>query len=782
MKFSIFNNGRSAKSGRECTAELFDTMTSSSTIIETQNSIIKALDNGDEESYKKLKCFLPAVTWQAYFADGERKAAKAVPSGLFMLDFDHVGEKMEDLKKACYDNREACDIVMMNYTASKQGLRLVAKCQPQHNNIKEAQEWLWECCGAKELGIDYDHNCFDWARCDFRPHESYVLYVNYKGIFEDEPKHVFALTYDEAGQYQIPDPNENDPSASSENNGNESAPKTPQVLVTTYKGVPLKEIAFEWLEANGGVPLPGTRNAVLYKLARSIRYICDFNVASIIAAIPHCGLGREEMNSIATNAVKAMRGKDIPQDIEDAVERCLINHMMEGMPDEGEDDSYLELTDTTKIPPLPPIFKQWYDCAPDDFKVPCVIIQLPILGTLASKLRAEYFDGNMHSPSFQVSLEAPQASGKSFMRNIVNYEMRNLKEQDQASREKERAYQEKVKELKMLNMKVTKTNKDEVLGQKPQVLIRYLPPTMSITEMLIRTQNAKGLHLFAMSEEIDTVYKAFKRGFSSFSDALRNAFDNAEYGQDYASDTSFSGIVNLYYNVLYSGTPKAMRRFYPDIEDGLVSRVFFCNLPDQFGKPYQKWREFDKEEKQIVDINLVKLEEVSLIGDEVQPEHVMKMNWLGENMMAWVRAQQEVAVKMEDRTRDTFSRRAAVVGFRAGMLAFFLYGEANTPTIRKKVKEFAVWIANLMLKQHLIRFKCVDDNRNIFPYKEVYDSLPIKFTTAMLVKELRARDLDSTPRQVVYKWKLIDKVESERGVKGIYTKTEGVSNESTETK
>ena len=774
MKFSIFDNGKSAKSGVECTAEIFDQRTSCPSITATQNGIVQALKDGDEESYKKLKCTLPAVTWQAYFPDGERKAFKAVPSGLFMLDFDHVDDKLQQLKEACLKNAEKCDIVLINYTASHKGLRLVAKCQPQHHNIQEAQRWLWENCGAKELGVPYDENCFDWARCDFRPHASYVIYMDYKGIFVDEPKATFSLVCEDNGQYRFPEPNKGKEPLNENENESEKTNK-PKLDITEYKGVPLKDIAFEWLNMNGGIPQPGTRNASLYKLARSMRYICDFDADTIVKVIPHCGLGTEEVNIIAMNAVKAVRGKDIPQDIEDAVEQCQINRMIDG--DVGDDDEAIELTDTSKVPPLPPIFQQWYDCAPDDFKVPCVVIQLPVLGTLGSKLRAEYFDGNLHSPSFQVSLEAPQASGKSFMRNIVNYEMKNLKEQDQVSREKEREYQEKVKELKLLNVKINKSNKDEVLGQKPTPLIRYLPPTMSITEMLIRTQNAKGLHLFAMSEEIDTVHKAFKRGFSSFSDALRNAFDNAEYGQDYASDTSFSGIVNLYYNVLYSGTPKAMRRFYPDIEDGLVSRVFFCNLPDQFGKQFAKWRDFTPEEKQIVDINLVRLEEISIIGDDVQPEHVMKMNWLGTKMLEWVQAQQAMAVKMNDRTRDTFCRRAAVVGFRAGMLAFYLYGENNVPPIRRKVKEFAIWIANLMLKQHLIRFKCVEENKNVFPFKELYDKMPKQFTLKMLAKEALAMDTNTQPRQIAYRWKLVGKVRTDNKRSCIYTKTEEVNHE-----
>ena len=781
MKFSIFNNGKAAKSGVECTAEVFSRRTSCQSICDTQKAIIQALKEGDTESYRKLKTYLPAVTWQAFFPDGERKAEKAVPSGLFMLDFDHVDEKMEELGKVCRANREKCDIVLMNYTASKKGLRLVAKCQPQHHDIKEAQAWLWEQCGAKALGVEYDKNCFDWARCDFRPHESYVLYMDFKGIFEDEPKCTYTLRYDDDND----DDNENDNDTlryDDDNDDDNDAPryvddapaatmtKEARGLITEYKEVPLKEIAMEWLEMNGGVPQVGTRNTQLYKLARNLRYICDFDEASIIAAIPHCGLGRKEVESLVASAIKATRGGAIPEDILRAYDRCKINAMV-GEVDDEDNDKAIELTDTSKIPPLPPIFKEWFDVAPEDYKIPSVVIQLPILGTLGSKLRAAYIDGQLHSPSFQVSLEAPQASGKSFMRSIADYELKSMKEQDEVSREKERAYLDRVKESRLTNTKMTKEEKNR-LGDKPTPIIRYLPPTMSITEMLIRTQNAKGLHLFAMSEEIDTVYKAFKRGFSSFSDALRNAFDNAEYGQDYASDTSFSGIVHLYYNVLYSGTPKAMRRFYPDIEDGLVSRVFFCTLPDQFGKPFQKWAEFTSEQKQIVDINLVRLEEVSLIGEEVQPDHVMKMNWLAEHMLLWVRAQQELAGRMEDRTRDTFCRRAAVVGFRAGMLAHFLYGEVNTPTIRRKVKEFAVWISNLMLKQHLMRFKCEDENRNIFKFKSVYDKLPKQFTAKMLAKEMSAEEKNTNPTQVIYLWKLAGKIASDKDSKGVYSKIE----------
>ena len=105
-----------------------------------------------------------------------------------------------------------------------------------------------------------------------------------------------------------------------------------------------------------------------------------------------------------------------------------------------------------------------------------------------------------------------------------------------------------------LNSIVLKAKREEI-GEKPKGIVRYVPATMSITKLLQRMDAAQGLHLFALSEEIDTVHKAFSRGFSNFSEALRVAFDNGLYGQDYASENSWSGNVALYYNCLAAMWP-----------------------------------------------------------------------------------------------------------------------------------------------------------------------------------------------------------------------------------
>lgn len=747
MRFTIFDSAKAQK-GRLCTLEEYLVYADSDRV----RRLCAAISH--EEDYNKrskLKQQLPVITWQAEF-DGRRLNAEAKPSGLFMLDIDHV-ENPSKLysEKMCGDGwKEAHGIVFVGITASGKGLRIIAKCRPEFHSIDECQQWL-----SKELEVEHDPSCKDMARCSFLVAAELTLYIDQKAIWTEEPAEgtIYATGLNPAQtnaefENALPKKEKTEEANVDQREGLFGG-------VTEYRGIPLDKIANEWLEQTGGIPEVGERHIRLYKLALRMRYICDFNEATMLKYMPSLGKPEDEMKALIHDAVTRQRASDIPVDMKMVVENILKRKTFA-----DEDGEIPEvITSTAKLPPMPPVIRQFVENAPDDFKQAVLLCQLPILGALGSKLRAKYLDGEMHSPSFQVSLEAPQASGKSFMRKLCEYELKSMIEHDEEEREKEAEYDKKIKEMKLLNIKVTAENKDEILGSRPETLIRYVPATMSITKLLMRMSNARGLHLFAIAEEIDTVTKTFKRGFSSYSDLLRVAFDNGRYGQDYASENSFSGNVKVYYNMLTSGTPKAMRRFYPDVEDGLVSRVCFVTLPDQFGKKMPVWKELTEDQKVLVDRGLVDLNDVSIQGEKVMEDHVMKMDWLNTEMQNWILAQQAEAVKDDDRTRDVFCRRAAVIGFRAGMLAFFLYHEKRTPTIMRNVKKFSVYVANSCLNQHLLRFDINKSNSNTNQYEEAYKALPNEFTRQDLKETLRNLDISSPDRTVLYRWKLSNLIE-----------------------
>ena len=744
MIFSIFDNAKSQKA-RVCTLNYFKGITTTDWLRKLCDEIAAEPDADKRGEMKKR---LPVITWQAWF-DDRRISKKAHPSGLFMLDIDHI-----DSPRGMFDSKIAgriteLGIMYVGITASGKGLRIVAKCLKTLNTLADCQRWL-----ASNLKVEYDGVCKDWARCSFVTDASRTLFLDEK-VFSENPEK--GTIYDiEAKSVET--------ATVSFADGDSAIPSK---LVdqreglfggqNDYQGIPLGEIAKEWFRLNGGEPTQGERNAKLYKLATRMRYVCDFNEATLLRVLPRYGLQEDEMKSLIHSACNSMRAVSMPKDLEDT-----INSLQRGSSKviDVDDSDIANETTTEQTPKLPPIFREWHDIAPADFKKPVVLCQLPILGTLGSRLRAKYIDGEVHSPSFQVSLEAPQASGKSFVRKLVDYELAVLKEHDEMEREREREYDAKIKEINLTKTKVTAKNKEEIIGQRPQTIIRYVPATMSITKLLMRTQSAQGLHLLAFSEEIDTVYKSFKRSFSSLSDALRNAFDNAEYGQDYASENSFSGLVKLYYNTLYCGTPNAMKRFYPDLEDGLVSRVLFVTLADQFGKAMPVWGELDDKAKRIIDVSLERLNEVSLNGDEVMPEHMMKLDFVNVKLKEWIERQQALAVKTNDRTRDIFCRRSAVVGFRASMLAWYLWNEKNTPTIRKNVCDFAIWVANCMLNQHLLRFKVNEVTSNTFPAQQAYQQLKDEFTRDDLRIALGRAGVKTNERDVLYRWRLLRIIDS----------------------
>ena len=157
--------------------------------------------------------------------------------------------------------------------------------------------------------------------------------------------------------------------------------------------------------------------------------------------------------------------------------------------------------------------------------------------------------------------------------------------------------------------------------------------------------------------------------------------------------------------------------------------------------------------------HLERLNAVSVVDGEPQPEHMLKLDFLVRHMMKWVVAQQKYAQINDDITRDTFCRRSAVMGFRAGMIAFYLWDEVTTPPMMRKVKNFATWIANCSLRQFLLRFKIEHDTRSTFKFRDVYDLLPDEFDYIRLRALLESMDVKTKPNDVIYRWKLGGRIE-----------------------
>lgn len=750
MKFEIFPNVRN-NSGHICTAAEFVDYQHDPQVIQCAKALQDPnMSQNDKQALKAR--MLPIVTWQASYVGDKRSNKNAIPSGLYMLDIDHCEEQMDEIITKAKGMISELNLVYIGRSISGKGVRIVAECQPQFTTIAECQEWL-----AAMLGVECDPACKDWARASYLVPFEYIAYFDGK-IFEREPKVVYDNST-ENRQFAISDPNPPAPKEAATVNEEFEKALDEAVNTPTFKGIPYSEIIAQYWEITGDEHGEGYRNTALYKLAFALRYICDFNEAKLKRVMPSLGLSEQEMTQLIHSACVAPRSGEMPKALRQSIETLeqlkAFDEQSEQAEDMPEVEKFADVFNISEVPELPPIFKEWFEIAPDDFKLAVTLTLLPFLGTVGSKLRANYFNGEIHSPSFICCVEAPQANGKSFVRRIDNAILGEIKAHDAEEREKERAWKEARRAERDARIKLTKNELAEMMKEKPEGCIRYVAATISITELLKKMVNARGLHVMAVSEEIDTVYKAMKRGFSDFSDLLRKAFDNAEHGQDYASEQSWSGIVKLFFNTVYCGTPKAVRRFFPDVEDGMISRVIFVTFPDQAYKPMPIWGTFTKAQQENINFHLNRLNMVSMVDGEVQDDHLLKLDFMVKEMKRWCTAQQKYASQTKDLTRDTFCRRSAVIGFRAAMLAYFLWEEKNVPAIRAKVKKFGVWVANCCLRQFLLRFNLESSKTSTFKFKEVYDALPEEFDTKKLASIIHFSGFKTPVKNVLYGWKML---------------------------
>ena len=736
--------------------------------------------HGDAAAKKRL----PAITWQAFFAGKRRSNANAIPSGLYMLDLDHLeGNTAQIFTERIMPHVRECGILLVHTTPSGHGLRVVARMQRAQSfpTIREFQLWLAAQLGFKAEEVDLCTK--DMARLSFVPPEPYVHFLDQR-IFLDAPEYVVPpgghASSASSAPMTKPKPKAEAPSTAEAEAAGAETPQAPP----SHSGIPLPAIAKRLIELMFTEEIQeGTRNASLYKVARTLRYVCDFNPDTMADALPHYGLDRAEVLSLCRSACESFRRTDFPPELSQAIEELTEEKKKDermdagdGLDDEGEEErpeDDLRRTLSVRhlsrhLPPLPPLFKEYVGLCPPDFKPVQLLCMLPVVGTLCTAVRSTYLDGRQHSPSFLTVVTASQASGKSFARNMYESLTRRLEAEDAANRAIEEAYRQELKSAK--------NAKEQPVD--PRACIRLLPPSVSVAKLLQRLDYAGHRHLLTFAEEIDTLTKSNSSGaWAQKSDIYRNAFDNAKYGQDYMSESSYSAVVEVYYNLLVMGTPRAVGRFFRDVEDGLVGRVIFAQLPSQAYKHMPAFRPLSSAAEKRCDGMVEKLMAMNAGFD---------LDFLNRAIDVWLEQRRLEALRTQNEALDTFRRRAAVMGFRAGMVARACYEAASADNenraYRTRIRKFAVWVADYALASLLERFgaqmtSVQQEERRPHHRGDNYVDLLSKLEPTFSVDALRATmkffNIKSPSRTVVYRWKLNGMIEAVGGGRNLYRKVEG---------
>ena len=686
-----------------------------------------------KDAISGLKRRLPAITPHACsFAGNRRKNENAVPSGLVMLDVDHVDNPREWWGTLGCFSWVSYNIYLIAITPSGHGLRIIGE-RERGESIAAGQARLARLFGFKE----YDSSTRDLARLSFVMCADNVLYIDTGGFVWDTESEVYKYWTSQSSERSDLFGEKAEVETSAAPSQSCAAPKVLSASYPdNYEGIAYEDIVKQLEVLLGGEPVYGERNNMYFSMATNMRYICNFDANFLLNVLPGYGLSVGECEQTIKSALSRPRRSKNPQLLEQAIVLAKTGSEKEESAEVVDD----VLSGELQMPRLPRVLQLICRRLPETYRPAMLIAALPVLGALATRVRFKYLDGQTHSFSFLSCVQAPSATGKSFIRKPIDLLLTPINEQDAIERENERVYKEKLRACR---------NKKEQ-PEDPHSCPRNNGINISIAALLKIMSYSDSKHLIAIGEEIDTLYKSEKAGvWSQKSDIYRLAFDNAMYGQQYVSDQSFSANVPVYYNLLITGTPGGVRRFFRNVEDGLVTRVAFASLPDMFATKIPRFEDYtDDEREYIIGVG----RELDELSGMIECEKVSKA------LDDWQEKKRQYAEKTMSAAVDTFRRRAGVIGFRAGMLAYVLYGQKNGSSAAK----FGEYIAEYVFREQIRLFgdafehesneqeKLTEGNRGAVV--ALLDKLPQKFTTSELMS-LRARNGASTRvNMIIHRW------------------------------
>ena len=686
------------------------------------------IEKGDSELKHRLPVWTPGC---AEFKDNHRAAADAIkPLNRLMMDFDEKGHT--DEIKARLMVHSPLTVLLIEESV-RRGTHVLVEL-PAGMSAEEAQALMKEA-----TGFEPDKQVKGVDRCIYMVPEDHTKFVSDK-LFEmsegDTQGSGTSVTSQATSQMS----------------------QTPCVAEATegrypgeFKGVAYTSIISEYWRRTGGEPSEGERNKRLHQLAANLRAICDNSEEWLLEVMPRFGLSEAEMKSIIHSACKEpTKGSRLIDQIVNALEMGISS-------DEIEDAEAVAVETGVKVnvKALPIGLKESLAGVPVTMHMPVLCGVLPIAAAYADQVQIEYCDGNLQHLGLMSIIRGEQASNKSVVKNAVDVWKRQFDEEDALARKREEEWKERKKGRKA----------NEKAPEDPHVLIRMVPVTVSCSTLLKRFKNAQGHTLYSFGEELDTLRKTNGAGsWSSKYDIYRLSFDKGEWGQDYNSDAAESGVVKVAYNWTMLGTNGAMSKCFKsdNIENGLSSRILVAEMPDSSFSKMPKFGRRSAEDEAKIQEAVTRLRSFSGLVDTPR---------LRKAIEEWVEQKRVEAAKDIDHVKDTYRKRAAVIGFRCGVIFHLLEGRSTEgrllPKGRKKDKEtkacldFALMMADYCLMEQIKTFGEALQNQYVDAHEEcqryganhsVFDQLAPTFTVDDLRALKRGYCSETAMRMIISRW------------------------------
>ena len=414
---------------------------------------------------------------------------------------------------------------------------------------------------------------------------------------------------------------------------------------------------------------------------------------------------------------------------------------------------------------LPPIIREVVSNAPANRKLPSFVACLAPLCALATRIRLHYYyDGQRTSALLlQVVIEGPQSIGKQFAADSEHLLMDNtLKAHDEKQRRLEQDYREK-KNARAQNEKI---------GELPKTTIRVIPATISKTVLVRRAdyyeRNLGDVLTFWMfAEELAQVTDAGKQGYSNLRTIMRTAYDfGSTFGMDFASDNSYSAIVDINICSMFCATPSALDDYMDKkaVEGGNITRTVLCQLEDQIGSDGAIFKPYTPEQLATINATLERMmADVYTPEGALREEMYLDTSWIERDVRRWCQQKGKEALQTGSSALDVFRKRARVSAFRVMSLCYYLYllESDDKQQAQRRCRKIYDFMADYILKMLLCRwgktFEDLQARRTDLTADtgrpKLIDRLPRDFSRDQLRALIQEAKVATPDRILVSQWK-----------------------------
>ena len=597
----------------------------------------EALAKGDKATYDRKKKGLPLMIFVGTFEESERtfedkrtgekrtvkefwrNQAHVRLNGLVVADYDHLEGDVRKVWEEAYaklSDEDKARILLVFITPSGHGLKVVFMADQDFNLIDN------QLVISSKLGLSCDDSCKDGCRGAFQTTDEDIIFINEEKIFTYENEEfgkkfndcyhagnsqptidIAQIKSGAAGMAAVQTAGEDQQALSGCDGGN-----IRDVESLMYHGVPYTKIVEAWL---GDKKVePGDRHRTSLVLADHLRYITDNDpvvIEQILRQIPFVAEIVEERNEDVAQTVKSALGyeflKGIPKRMKEALKAAGV--MMSQTPGAcsdpqppdsgGSEDVYASLPLDKWAEELQEMAEH-YPCMKELFlnahphKLPAILFSSAALfGTLMTRAWYHFWyePELVRRLNYCIFIIGDPGAGKNVIEKFYKKIADPMIQADQILIDAVNRY----KDGRTERTTSTKAQKGEAL-KRPVVGIRVHPARTATGEFIRHMQAAVenilgqplNLHMFSFDSELDNVTKNNKGGDWKDREILElKAFHNEQDGQMYANQESVTGMFNVYWNFIYTGTPYALHRKVNqrNFGTGMSTRLAVIPLPDK---------------------------------------------------------------------------------------------------------------------------------------------------------------------------------------------------------